>query len=233
MRQPGEIAVERIVADAHNTQRASRSLDIPPPPSNMDGMNRASRVETARAKPAAGATVAALRRRWPRLGVAVATVALLTAVAVWMGVALLVSRGEIASALPGGVSGFVALTAASCLVDLGAAWLVARDRARVPMLGYLAVRAVLAGCGVIFLAFPSYALAVAALFASPRPRAASARPHTFEPVDLAPPSTITLSSSLFAGDYLYWRSRPARAGPRCAVCGEPQDAPIHRVDDAD
>jgi hypothetical protein len=154
------------------------------------------------------------------------------AVVVWMGVALLVSRGEFASALPGGVSGFVALTAASCLVDLGAAWLVARDRARVPMLGYLAARTVLAASGVIFFALPSYALAAAALFASPRPRAASARPHTFEPVDLAPPSTITLSSCLFASDWSR-KSRPADAGPRCAVCGEPQGAPIHRVDDAD
>jgi hypothetical protein len=226
------MAVEGIVADAHITQRASRSLDIPPPPLNMDVMDRASRVETARAKPAACATVAALRRRQPRPGVAVATVALLTAVVVWMGVALLVSRGEIASALPGGVSGFVALTAASCLVDLGAAWLVARDRARVPMLGYLAARTVLAASGVIFFALPSYALAAAALFASPRPRAASARLHTFEPVDLAPPSTITPSSSLFASDWSR-KSRPADAGPRCAVCGEPQGAPIHWVDDAD
>jgi hypothetical protein len=198
----------------------------------MDVMDRASRVGTARAKPATGTTVAALRRRRPRPGVAVATVALLTAVSVWLGVALLVARGEIASTLPGGVSAFVALTAASCLVDLGGAWLVVRDRARVPMLGYLAVRTVLAASGVVFLALPSYALGAAALFASPRPQGSSARPHAFEPADLTPASAITLGASLFANDWARI-SRPADAGPRCGACSEPQGALIHRVDDAD
>jgi hypothetical protein len=232
MRQPRVMAVEGIVADAHNAQGSPRSLDIPLPPSSMDVMNRASRVETARAKPATGATVAALRRRRPRPGVVVATVSLLTAVFVWMGVALLVARGEISSALPGGVSAFVALTAASCLVDFGAAWLVVRDRARVPVLGYLAVRIILAASGVVFLALPSYALGAAALFASPRTKGASARPHAFEPADLTPAPAITFSASLFASDWARI-SRPADAGPRCAACGEPQGALIHRVDDAD
>jgi hypothetical protein len=198
----------------------------------MDAMDRASRVETARAKPGAGAIVAALRRRRPRPGVAVATVALLTAVFVWIGVALLVARGELASALPGGVSAFVALTAASCLVDLGAAWLVVRDRARVPILGYLAVRTVFAASGVVLFALPSYALGAAALFASPRPQGASARRHAFEPADPTSAPAITLSVSLFASDWARI-SRPADAGPRCAACGEPQGVLIHRVDDAD
>jgi hypothetical protein len=230
--RPPVMAVEGIVADADHDQGSPRSLDIPLPSSNMDVMGRASRVETAPAKPATGATMAARRRRPPRPGVAVATVALLTAILVWIGIALLVSRGEIASALPGGVSAFVALTAASCLVDLGGAWLVVRDRARVPMLGYLAVRTVLAASGVVFLALPSYALGAAALFASPRPQGASARPHAFEQADLTPASAITLGASLFASDWARL-SRPADAGPRCAACGEPQGALIHRVGDAD
>ena len=166
------MAVEGTVADAQNT--VTPPLDIPLAPSNMDVMDRAARVETARANRAADATVAARRRQRPRPGVVLATVALLTAVLVWMGLALMVARGTIASALPGGVSSFVALTAASCLVDLSAAWLVVRDRARVSMLCYLAVRAVLAASGLVLFALPNYALAGAALFASPQPRAASA-----------------------------------------------------------
>ena len=225
---PGDLADAAAARDGFCVNRRrrrqrnvgpDRSLDIPLLPSSMDVMDRASRSEAARAKRAAGATVAARRRRRPRPGVAGATVALLTAVFVWMVVALLVARGEIASALPGGVSAFVALTVASCLVDLGAAWLVVRDRARVPILGYLVVRAVLAASGVVFLAFPSDALAAAALFASPRPRGASARPHAFEPADLTPAPAITLSASLFASDWSRM-SRPADAGRRCAACGE-------------
>src|ERR1035437_962734 len=111
--------------------------------------------------------------------------------------ALLIVRGEITSALPGGVSGFVVLTAASCIVDFGAAWLVVRDRARGPMLGYLAARTVLAASGVVFLALPSYAVGAATLFASPRPAAGPARRHAFEPPD--PTASVKGSISRIRG----------------------------------
>jgi hypothetical protein len=171
------------------------------------------------------------RRRWPRPGVVAAAIALLTAVVVWIGEALLMVRGEITSALPGGVSGFVVLTAASCIVDFGAAWLVVRDRARGPMLGYLAARTVLAASGVVFLALPSYAVGAAALFASPRPAAGPARRHAFEPPDPTDPPPITLGARLFASDWSRL-SLPAEAGPRCAACGQPEGSLVHRADDA-
>ncbi len=202
------------------------------PRQTIDVMGRTSMTATSRARPAARETVAALRRRWPRPGVFVATVALLTAILVWMGVALLVLRGEITSALPGGTGGFIALTAASCLLDLVVAWLLVRDRARLPVLAYLAVRALMAASGVVFLALPSYGLAAAALFASPRPQGASGRPHVFEQPDSMPASAITLPSNLFASDWSQI-SRPADADPLCAACGKPKGDPIHRADDAD
>ena len=200
----------------------------------MNVMDRVSKVKITRKQPIVGNPTATPRRRRPRPrpGVAGAALALLAAVFVWAGVALLVARGDLSSGLPGGLRAFMALTAGSCFLDLGAAWLVVQDRARRPMLGYLAARTLLAACGLVFFALPIYALGAAALFASPRPQGTTRQPHAFVPADSTSASAITLNAGLFARDWSQM-SQPTDAGPRCASCGEPPGALIHRVDDAD
>ena len=192
-------------------------------------MQRTPGVEAAQPSPVTGPNAPAGSRAWLRPGIVASTIALLTAPVVWIAVAVSVTRGDIAYAMPGGVDGFIALAALSCVLDLGAAWLIIKDRARGLMLGYLAVRALLAAIGIIFLALPSYAVGAAALFASPRPSTAAVVPHAYVPLSATTGSAITLNARLFSSDWSRM-SRPAGEGPRCTVCGEPEGAPIHEVE---
>ncbi len=193
-------------------------------------VQRTPAVEVAQPSPVGRSGALARPRRWPRPGVVASTIALLTAPLVWIAVAIAVASGDVAYALPGGAGGFIALAALSCVLDVAAAWLTINNRARGPILGYLAVRALLAAIGIIFFALPSYALGAAALFASSRPSTAALQPHAYLPPATTTGSTITLNARLFSSDWSRM-SRPADEGPRCTLCGEPEGAPIHAVDD--
>ena len=116
---------------------------------------RMSSVEVTQAAPVDVASASAPPRRWPRLGVVASTLAVLTAPLVWIAVAIGVVRGDVAYPLPGGIGGFVAMVALSSTLDIGAAWLIITDRRRGLLLGYLALRSLLAAIGIIFVALPS------------------------------------------------------------------------------
>jgi hypothetical protein len=196
---------------------------------NGERLGRLGDLEVSKVNPPATAPEPVRRRGWPRIGLAVSAIAVLSAVPIWIWVAFEVASGRMAYSMAGGVTGFAVLAALSCVLDAVAASLVIRDRARGAMLGYLALRALMATIGILLVALPSYALAAATMFASPRPKGASTQPHAFAPLEPGSGPIVSLSARVLSSD---WRklARAGGDGPRCQVCGEPSSAPIHEVD---
>ena len=170
-------------------------------------------------------------RRWPRPPLLVASIALITAVVIWIAVALLVVRGDITDGLPGGPRGFVVLAAGSCILDLVAVWLISRARALGPMFVYATIRALVATVGVLILTSPSYLVAMVALFASLR-TAGPLEPHPFEPPGPTPPPAISLRSGQISSRQWARTSGLVDDAVLCVRCGQHEQARIHEVDDA-
>lgn len=155
----------------------------------------------------------------------VGIIALISAIAIWIGMAVAVLRADATSDPPSTDWTFIALIGLGCLLDVivaGRAW---RGRLGLFRLAWLGLRCLMSAVGFLWITFPSYVVAAIAL--TRRPAASTAadptRPHTFRPA----------STGWFGSSLAPFQRTSELAGARqfgattCAVCGAAEASPLH------
>jgi hypothetical protein len=155
----------------------------------------------------------------------VGILALASAIAIWIGMAVAVLQADAVSVPPSADWSFIALIGVGCVLDAIVAVRAWRGRLGLFGLGWLALRCLLSAVGFLWITLPSYAIAAIALTRRPAASTASDpnRPHAFRPA----------SSGWFGSSLAPFQRTAELAGTRqfsastCAVCGAAEGSPLH------
>lgn len=158
------------------------------------------------------------------LSVWIVSVALIAAVAIWLGYAYRTLQPDSAGVAPSDRTWLVAIVLLGCLLDLVVLVRLQRGQFGVAGLTWLALRGLLSIVGFLFLTFPSYAMALVVLSRAPRPdtRADPDLPHAYRPISagwFGALTPVSWSRNILGASQISQSS--------CVVCRADKDDPIH------
>jgi hypothetical protein len=158
------------------------------------------------------------------LSVWIVSVALIAAIAIWLGYADRVLQPDTAVVSPSDRTWLIAIVLLGCALDLVVIVRLVRGQFGVASLTWLALRGLSSIVGFLFFTFPSYAIAFVVLSRAPRPDPGTdpTLPHAYRPI----------AAGWFGALTPLWWSRSLLGASQisqssCVVCRADKDDPIH------